>query len=87
MDLRIQEQWGASAARSRSLRPPSASAAGKTKSFVVKPPFLKPVFPITRSLELALHCGWLVSPPLDCVLLTTLPPGDWGRDPSQKDVK
>lgn len=68
MDSRIQEQWGASAARSHNLRPPSASAAGKTKSFVVKPPFLKPVFPITHSLELALHCGWLVSPPLDCVV-------------------
>lgn len=68
MDSRIQEQWGASAAGSRNLRPPSASAAGKTKSFVVKPPFLKPVFPITHSLELALHCGWLVSPPLDCVV-------------------
>lgn len=86
MDSRIQEQWGASAARSHSLRPPSASAAGKTKSFVVKPPFLKAVFPITHSLELALHCGWLVSPPLDCVVDHSAP-GDWGRDPSQKDVK
>lgn len=45
MDSRIQEQWGASAARSRSLRPPSASAAGKTKSFVVKPPFFKTSVP------------------------------------------
>lgn len=46
MDLRIQEQWGALTPRSHMLEPPSASAAGKTKPFVVKPPFLKPVFPI-----------------------------------------
>lgn len=45
MDLRTQEQRGASAPRSRVWRSPSASAAGETKPFVVKPPFLKPVFP------------------------------------------
>lgn len=80
MDLRTQEQRGASTPRSRVWRFPSASAAGETKPFVVKPPFLNQYSPPTRSLELALHRGWLVSPPLDCVV-TTLTPGGWGRDP------
>lgn len=43
--------------------------SGQNQTLCCEAPFFKNQYsPSTRSLELALHRGWLVSPPLDCVV-------------------